>query len=82
MDDALREACRDALYVLPVEGERMHSARALLFIGERIGYRWLCLPLRPFLFALEPGYRLMARNRPLVGRWIFRSETGGPFSRP
>ncbi|MEZ4320366.1 MAG: DCC1-like thiol-disulfide oxidoreductase family protein [Myxococcota bacterium] len=82
--DALRERCRDALYVLPIEGAPIHSARALLFVGRRIGFGWITWIgwIPPVTQLLEVGYRFMARNRPLFARWLFRSETGGPFSRP
>lgn len=84
VDDALRARCRDALYVLPVEGEPLHSARALLYVGRRIGFGWITWLgwIPPILWGLELGYRYMARNRKLFARYLFRSETGGPFARP
>lgn len=70
--------------MLLADGGRLHSARALLFIGRRIGFGWITWAgwIPGVLQLLELGYRVMARNRKTAARWLFRSETGGPFSRP
>ena len=84
VDAALREACRDALHVVTTEGEVLRGARAILFMIEATGRGALAATGRipPMLWMLELGYRGVARHRAVVGRILFRSETGGPFSAP
>lgn len=60
------------------------GARALLFVGGRIGFGWITWLgwVPPFVWGLQLGYRFMATHRPWFARFLFRSETGGPFARP
>lgn len=69
---------------MPIEGPRLHSAAALLFVGRRIGFGWITWIgwFPPILWVLERGYVYMAKHRPLFARWLFRSETRGPFAPP
>ena len=60
------------------------GAAALVFMAETVGLigasaRLLRFP--PVLWVLGVGYGVMARNRPLFARFLFRSDEG-PFARP
>ena len=78
----IRAACADSLHVIDVDGTVYNGMRGLLFVAERIGWprssRLLALP--PMIWVGELGYVFMANNRPLFARFLFRSETGGPFA--
>ncbi|MCS7066785.1 MAG: DUF393 domain-containing protein [Fimbriimonadales bacterium] len=60
-----RAACRYALHVITAEGHILRAGRAVLFIGEQLGYRWLTrlLGYPPFIWLVEAGYWLVARLR-------------------
>ncbi len=75
MTPELREACRRALHVLTSSGEILQAGRAALFVLEQIGYRRLARLLRlpPFVWAVELGYRIVASNRSLFARLLFRN---------
>lgn len=84
MDDDLRARCADALYVVTTDDEVIGGAAALVFMAETVGLigasaRLLRFP--PVLWVLGVGYGVMARNRPLFARFLFRSDEG-PFARP
>ena len=59
------------------------GAEALLFVGGRIGFGWITWLgwFPPLTWLLQRAYRFMATHRPLFARYLFRSETGGPFAR-
>ncbi len=75
MTPELREACKRALHVLTSSGEILKAGRAALFVLEQIGYRRLARLLRlpPFVWAVELGYRIVASNRSLFARLLFRN---------
>ncbi|MEN3002274.1 MAG: DUF393 domain-containing protein [Armatimonadota bacterium] len=60
-----RAACRRALHVITAEGRILQGGRAVLFIGEQLGYRWLArvLSYPPLVWLVEAGYWLVARLR-------------------
>ncbi len=74
MTDALAERCARAVHVLGPDGTLLAAGRASLFILERIGFPRLGRVLRvpPLVWAVEAGYRLVARNRPFFARFLFR----------
>ncbi len=69
-------ACSYALYVQTNSGERLRAGRATLFILDQLGFVWTAriLGLPPLVWAVEALYWLMARNRRLFGKFLFRKE--------
>jgi hypothetical protein len=76
MTDALAERCARAVHVLAPDGTLLAGGRASLFVLERIGFPRLgaLLGHRPLVWAVEAGYRVVARNRGLFARFFFRRE--------
>jgi hypothetical protein len=74
MTDALAERCARAVHVLGPDGTLLAAGRASLFVLERIGFPRLGRVLRvpPLVWAVEGGYRLVARHRPFFARFLFR----------
>jgi hypothetical protein len=74
MTDALAERCAGAVHVLGPDGTLLAAGRASLFVLERIGFPRLGRVLRipPLVWAVEAGYRLVARHRPFFARFLFR----------
>jgi len=74
MTDALAERCARAVHVLGPDGTLLAAGRASLFVLERIGFPRLGRVLRvpPLVWAVEIGYRLVARHRPFFARFLFR----------
>jgi predicted DCC family thiol-disulfide oxidoreductase YuxK len=73
MSDELAARCERAMHVITPEGYILAGGRAVLFVLERIGWRCVSLTLsrRPFIWIVEAGYRLVARNRKLVSRMLY-----------
>ncbi len=76
MTDALAERCARAVHVLGADGTLRAGGRASLFVLERIGFPRLArlLGVPPLVWAVERGYRLVARNRPFFARFLFRKR--------
>jgi hypothetical protein len=75
MTDALAARCARAVHVLGRDGTLLAGGRATLFILEKIGWHPRLARLgrrRPFVWAVELGYWIVARNRPLFSRFMFR----------
>jgi len=74
MTPALRAACARAVHVLTPDGRILRAGRACLWVLERTGHRLLArvLALPPLVWFVELGYWLVARNRQLASRWLFR----------
>ncbi len=74
MTAALREACADAVHVVTPEGEVLRAGRAVLYIAGRLGHAALArvLATPPLLWAVEFAYFVVARNRRLFSRVLFR----------
>lgn len=74
MTPELRIACARAVHLLTSEGTVLRAGRACLWVLERTGHplasRLLALP--PLVWAVELGYWLVARNRRLASRLLFR----------
>lgn len=74
MTPELRAACSRAVHVLARDGRLLRAGRACLFVLSEIGWpgagRILALP--PFVWLVELGYWLVARNRGLASRIFFR----------
>ena len=77
MTPQLREQARRAVQVITVDGAQLSGGRAMLFILEEIGWHPTLARLgrrRPFVWLVELGYRLVARNRSFFDRLLFRSR--------
>jgi predicted DCC family thiol-disulfide oxidoreductase YuxK len=74
MTPELRLACTRAVHVLTADGQVLRAGRACLWVLERVGYPVLAkvLALPPLVWAVELGYWLIARNRRLASRLLFR----------
>lgn len=80
MTPALAEACQKALYVIRPDGEQIRAGRAILYLFGIIGYTRLARlgAQRPWVWAIEFGYWLMARNRQIASRFLFTREPTEP----
>ncbi len=74
MTQELRRACARAVHVITPAGDLLRAGRALLWVLERTGHPVLArvLALPPLVWAVELGYWLVARNRRLASRVLFR----------
>lgn len=74
MTPELRTACARAVHVVTPEGTVLRAGRAALWVLERTGYPVLSrvLALPPLVWAVELGYWLIARNRRIASRLMFR----------
>ena len=77
MTEKLRENCKRAVHVIKTDGEILRSGRAILFVLQVLGIgfgfpRLLALP--PFIWFVEIGYFIVARNRPFFSRFLFTEK--------
>ncbi|HET9038389.1 MAG TPA: DCC1-like thiol-disulfide oxidoreductase family protein [Myxococcaceae bacterium] len=74
MTAELRRACARAVHVLTSEGQVLRAGRACLWVLQRTGYPVLArvFSLPPLVWGVELGYWLVARNRWLASRVLFR----------
>ncbi len=74
MTDALARACRDAVHVVDGDGTVLRAGRACLHVASLCGFRWTAraLMFAPALWIVEAAYRVVARNRRLFSRILFR----------
>jgi len=74
MTDDLAQRCVRAVHVITPEGMILSAGRASLCILGLIGYRRLAriLSIPPFVWFVELGYWLVARNRGFFSRFLFR----------
>ena len=74
MTPALREACARAVHVLTPQGTLLRAGRACLWVLARIGFPVLAriLSVPPLVWLMEAGYWVVARNRRLASRVLFR----------
>ena len=74
LTDMLAQRCQHAVHVVTTDGAVLSAGRASLYVLEKIGFRRLahlgCLP--PFIWCIELGYWLVARNRQFFSQWLFR----------
>jgi hypothetical protein len=77
MTPALRAQARKAVQVITAEGRQLSAGRAILFALEEIEWHPRMVRLlerRPFIWAVEFGYWIVAHNRSFFGRFLFRAE--------
>ncbi len=74
MDEVLSRACARAVHVVREDGSRLRAGRACLFVLDLCGFRATAalLGLPPLVWGVEAGYWLVARNRLLFSRLLFR----------
>ena len=75
MTPALREHARTAVQVITADGRHLSAGRAILFALEETNWHPRAVRLaarRPFIWFVELGYGIVARNRSLFGRFLFR----------
>ncbi len=76
MTDALAARCARAVHVITPDGGILRAGRASLYVLGRIGWRATEAigSQRPLVWLVEAGYWLVARNRRLFARFMFRGE--------
>lgn len=77
MTDAMRALATRAMIVLTRDGRQIAGGRAVLFVLLEIGWRPALVglaSLRPFVWAVDLGYRIVARNRQLSSHVLFRRD--------
>ena len=77
MTPELREQARKAVQIITVDGHQLSAGRAILFALEETHWHPRAVRLaarRPFIWLVELGYWIVARNRSFFGRFVFRCE--------
>lgn len=83
MTDAIREASRESVHVVRTDGTVLKGGEASMFVLGELGWRTTAAvgSAPPFSWAVNLGYRVVARNRMLFSRFLFtrgrRSSGGG-----
>lgn len=74
MTDALRRACGRAVHLVLPEGRTLAAGRAVLGVLALLGWERTArlLSRRPFVWMIEAGYWVVARNRGRLGRLLGR----------
>ena len=74
MDEALAAACRRAVHLCHPDGRWERAGRACLSVLELAGCQNMARLLRlpPLVWGVELGYWVVARNRGLFSRLVFR----------
>lgn len=76
MTDALRVACARAVHVVTADGEVLRAGRAAMFILRALGHPVLGTlgATPPFIWVVEIGYGIVARNRRFFSKFLFTRE--------
>lgn len=76
MTDELRAACAKAMHVVAIDGRIYRGGRASMFILRHTGWGWFArlLMVPPFIWFVELGYWIVARNRRFFGKFMFTRE--------
>lgn len=77
MTEALYDRAQRAVQVITPDGAAIEAGRACLLVLERIGWHPRLARSgrhRPFIWAVEIGYRAVARYRDRIGSIMFRHE--------
>lgn len=84
MTAELTERCARAIHVITSDGDVLRGGRATLHILRHSGWGWFArvLAVPPLVWAVEVGYWLVARNRRVFGKIMFRKEPSGPAEDP
>lgn len=77
MTPALRRQAERAVQVLTPQGQQISGGRAVLYILQEVGWHpWLVrlACIRPLIWGVELGYWIVARNRQVFSRLMFRGS--------
>jgi hypothetical protein len=83
MTPALRERARNTVRVITADGRQLSAGRANLFVLEEISWHPSVVRLagrHPFIWAVELGCWIVARNRSFFSRFLVRSECPGRWT--
>ena len=75
MTPALRRQAERAVQVITPEGQQLSGGRAVLYVLQQVGWHPTLMRLasrHPVIWAAELGYWVIARNRTLFSRFLFR----------
>ena len=74
MTEELREKCEHAIQIITSDGLVLGGAKAVLFIKSKTGWGWFAkfLSYPPFIWAIHILYRIVANNRRLLSKWLYR----------
>lgn len=82
MTPALYTEAKTAMQVITREGKQISGGRSVLFVLRAVGWHPLLTRIAstlPFVWAVDAGYKVVARNRTLVSRLLLgRSGAEGP----
>lgn len=82
MTPELREASARAMQVITSSGRQISGGRSVLFVLRTAGWHATLMRVAsvpPLVWLVELGYRVVARNRQLFSRMLFRKQpTDGP----
>jgi predicted DCC family thiol-disulfide oxidoreductase YuxK len=76
--EILARECSRAVHVITPDGRILRAGRASLYVLGQIGWPTLAAvgSVPPVVWLVEAGYWLVARNRSLVSRVLFRPRSG------
>ena len=76
MTDCLAQRCERAVQVVTPEGQILSAGRASLYVLGKVGFPRLARLGRrpPFVWGIEIGYWLVARNRQFFSKWLFQEK--------
>jgi predicted DCC family thiol-disulfide oxidoreductase YuxK len=77
MTPALRWQAERAVQVITPGGQQISGGRAVLFVLQQVGWHPVLVRLAsrwPLVWVVELGYWIVARNRSLFSRFLFRSQ--------
>lgn len=76
MTEELSRACARAAHVVCPDGTTLRAGRASLHVLAGLGWRRTArlFSLPPFVWLVELGYWVVARNRHFFARFFFRRE--------
>ena len=76
MTPQLYESCQRAVHFVLPDGTVLRGGRAFLRVCEELGWRRVARTLGqpPFIWAVELGYTIVARNRPFFAPFVVPGE--------
>ena len=79
MNDGLRSRAVTEVIVVRATGETLGGAAAVMYVLSHTGWGWFArlLAYPPFIWVLNVGYRLVAKNRNTVSKALFGEASCG-----